>query len=103
MAGGRPKGSMNKNNLKALLSERLEARFGKEWSPVIEMVEQAMRLKEISEASNDVNDISATVSAMDKASRYLVPQLKSMEVSTDKELTVSIQRKNYGSSAKPKK
>ena len=43
---GRPKGSGNKP-LKRLLADQLAKKYGAEWSPVMELAETAMKLKEI--------------------------------------------------------
>jgi len=96
---GRPKGSLNRNG-KELLRERLEARFNHSgkggWSPVIEMADLAVELRDQAKLSGSSTDIVKAIDGMDKVARYLVPQMRSVELNTTNELTVSVQRKKYG-------
>tara|TARA_R110002012_G_scaffold22589_8_gene77904 strand:- start:593 stop:910 length:318 start_codon:yes stop_codon:yes gene_type:complete len=99
---GRPKGSGNKP-LKRLLADQLAKKYGAEWSPVMELAETAMKLKEIAEESGETADYRAAGDLFDKTSAFLVPKLKATEISTgDSGLTVSIQRKKYDGSASNK-
>jgi hypothetical protein len=96
---GRPKGSGNKP-LKRLLADQLAKRYGSSWSPVLELAETAMKLKEIAEQSGETADYTAAGNLLEKTSAFLVPRLKATEISTgDNGLTVSIQRKKYDGSA----
>jgi hypothetical protein len=102
---GRPKGSGNKP-LKRLLADQLAKKWGAEWSPVMELAETAMKLKEIAEQSGETADYRAAGDLFDKTSAFLVPKLKATEISTGDSggLVISVNRKRYdGSSANEEK
>ena len=96
---GRPKGSGNKP-LKRLLADQLAKKWGAEWSPVMELAETAMKLKEIAEQSGETADYRAAGDLFEKTARFTTPTLKATEISTGDSggLTVSIQRKKYDGS-----
>ena len=96
---GRPKGSGNKP-LKRLLADQLAKKWGAEWSPVMELAETAMKLKEIAEQSGETADYRAAGDLFDKTSAFLVPKLKATEITTgDGGITVVRQVKRYDSGA----
>ena len=78
MAGGRPKGTVNKPRERLLRA--LQEKFGDEFDPVVLMAEQALALHTDALTSGDRQDRESAVSALDKVSKYLVPQLKATEV-----------------------
>ena len=95
---GRPKGSGNRP-LKRLLADQLAKKWGAEWSPVMELAETAMKLKEIAEQSGETADYTAAGNLLEKTSAFLVPRLKATEISTgDNSLVISVNRKRYDGS-----
>jgi hypothetical protein len=97
---GRPKGSGNKP-LKRLLADRIEAKYGSDFSPVLAMIDDALKLKALSDAPEaEAKDHTTSIEAMDKVARYVTPTLKATEISTgDGAITVTRQVKRYDSSA----
>tara|TARA_B110000285_G_scaffold126754_1_gene142892 strand:- start:24 stop:347 length:324 start_codon:yes stop_codon:yes gene_type:complete len=93
---GRPKGSGNKP-LSRVLSERLSERFP-DYDPVMELVAATIRIKDIATESNDIQDYKSLVDSLEKASRFIQPQLKSIEVQTDSSLTVKVMKKRFDGS-----
>ena len=93
---GRPKGSGNKP-LKRLLAERLAEKYPS-YDPVLELVEATIKIKAIAESTGDIADYKSLVDSLEKTSRFIQPQLKSVEVQTDNALTISVQRKRYDGS-----
>tara|TARA_R110000737_G_scaffold305483_2_gene313092 strand:+ start:480 stop:803 length:324 start_codon:yes stop_codon:yes gene_type:complete len=92
---GRPKGSGNKPD-KRVLADYMAKKFGATWNPVVEMASGCIKLQEIAEKSGEASDYKASVEALEKVSRFLIPTLRAVEVSNpDGGLTVKIQRKNY--------
>jgi len=92
---GRPRGSGNKP-LKRLLADRIEKKYGKEFNPVLSMIDSSLKLQEIAEQSGEAADYKASVDAMEKVSNFLVPKLRAVEHSTgDEGLVISVNRKRY--------
>ena len=102
---GRPKGSGNRP-LKRLLADRIEAKYGS-FSPVLAMIDDALKLKALSDAPEaEAKDHTTSIEAMDKVARYITPTLKAVEHSTGDSggLVISVNRKRYdGSSANEEK
>ena len=103
---GRPKGSGNRP-LKRLLADRIEAKYGSDFSPVLAMIDDALKLKALSDAPEaEPKDHTTSIEAMDKVARYITPTLKATEHSTGDSggLVISVNRKRYdGSSANKEK
>ena len=93
---GRPKGSGNKP-LKRLLAERLSEKYP-DFDPVIEMIEGSIKIKQIAEGTGELSDYKAAVESFDRVSKYIQPTLKATELTTNGDLTVSIQRKRFDGS-----
>ena len=92
---GRPSGSGNKP-LKRLLADRIEKKYGKEFNPVLSMIDSSLKLQEIAEQSGEAADYKASVDAMEKVSNFLVPKRRAVEHSTGEEgLVISVNRKRY--------
>lgn len=72
------KGSPNKN--KTFLLKRLQDMYGDDFHPIMKMAEQAVRMHNIASASEDTNDIKASVEAWNKIAEYTEPKLKAVEV-----------------------
>lgn len=75
----RPLGSANKT--KAFLLNRLQDMYGDDFHPIMRMAEQAVKLHEKAEASEEPNDYKASIDAWDKIAAYTEPKLKASEVS----------------------
>jgi len=75
----RPLGSSNKT--KAFLLNRLQDMYGDDFHPIMRMAEQAVKLHEKAEASEDPGDYKASIDAWDKIAAYTEPKLKASEVS----------------------
>ena len=93
---GRPKGSGNKP-LKRLLADRLSEKYP-DFDPVMEMIEGSLQIKSIAESSGELADYKAAVESFDRVTKYIQPSLKAIEVQSNNELTISVQRKRYDGS-----
>jgi len=91
---GRPKGSGNKP-LSRLLADRIEQKY-KDFNPVLSMLDDAMKLKALSDAPEaEPKDHTTSLEAMEKVARFLTPVLKAVEHTGSTELTVKRQIKRY--------
>ena len=95
---GRPLGSGNKPD-KRVLADYMAKKFGATWNPVVEMASGCIKLQEIAEKSGEASDYKASVEALERVSRFLVPTLRSTDVTVDNQVTVSRQVKRYDSGA----
>ena len=95
---GRPKGSGNKP-LKRLLQERLADKYP-DYDPVLELVDATIKIKQIADSTGEIQDYKSLVDSLEKVSRFLQPTLKSVELQTDNQLTVSVTRKRFDSTTK---
>ena len=57
-------------------------------------------MRDTANATGEMSDRKESVVALNTLARYLIPQLKSTEVTTPNELVVSVQRKNYSGETK---
>ena len=96
---GRPRGSGNKP-LRRLLADRIEDKYGSSFSPVLAMIDDALKLKALSDAPEaEAKDHTISIEAMDKVARYITPTLKATEISTgDGGITVKRYVKKYDGS-----
>jgi len=91
---GRPKGSTNKP-YRRVLDEYLQNKYKGEFNPVINAIESALKIQEIAETTGDIADYKASVDAFDKVAKFIQPTLKSVEMTGDTGVTVSLQRKRF--------
>ena len=87
------------NKPKRLLITRLEKAYGKQFHPIMRLAENAVRLEEIAKQSNDVTALRASVDAWDRIAQYTEPKLKAVEVKSDNDLLVTINRKDFAGSS----
>ena len=96
---GRPLGSKNKPRraLQQAIEARLKRLYGKDFSVIEELADQCVKIKATADATNEIADRREAVQALNTLAKYMVPQLRAIEHSTDNDdgLTVKIQRKNY--------
>lgn len=99
---GRPKGSTNKPQraLQLAIEARLKRLYGKDFSVIEELADQCVKMRDTANATGEMSDRKESVVALNTLARYLIPQLKSTEVTTPNELVVSVQRKNYSGETK---
>ena len=95
---GRPKGSTNKP-YRRVLDEYLQRKYKGEFNPVINAIESALKIQEIAESTGDIADYKASVDAFDRVSKYIQPTLKSVEMSGDTGVTLSVTRKRFDGSS----
>jgi hypothetical protein len=95
---GRPLGSGNKPD-KRVLADYMAKKFGATWNPVVEMTSACIKLQEIAEQSGEAADYKVSVEALERVSRFLVPTLRSTDVTVDNQVTVSRQVKRYDGGA----
>ena len=74
-------GSPNKN--KAFLLNRLQDMYGDEFHPIMRMAEQAVKLHEKAESTEEPLDLKASIDAWDKIAAYTEPKLKASEISLE--------------------
>ena len=73
-------GSPNKN--KQFLLKRLQDMYGADFDPIIKAAENAVRMQELAETSDDEFACrKECVTAWDKIAQYVTPKLKAIEVS----------------------
>ena len=77
----RPEGSYNKN--KSFLMKRLQAMYGEEFHPIMNMAENAVKLQAAADAEPDAANFKAAIEGWDKIAQYVEPKLKSVEVNAD--------------------
>ena len=87
------------NKPKRLLITRLEKAYGAQFHPIMRLAENAVRLEEIAKQSNDVTALRASVDAWDRIAQYTEPKLKAVEVKSDNDLLVTINRKDFAGSS----
>ena len=94
---GRPKGSTNKPQraLQLAIEARLKRLYGKDFSVIEELADKCVKMRDTANTTGEMSDRKESVVALNTLARYLIPQLKSTEVTTPNELVVSVQRKNY--------
>ena len=99
---GRPKGSTNKPQraLQLAIEARLKRLYGKDFSVIEELADQCVKMRDTANTTGEMSDRKESVVALNTLARYLIPQLKSTEVTTPNELVVSVQRKNYSGETK---
>ena len=100
---GRPKGSKNKPRraLNALIEDRLRRLYGKDFNVIEELADQCVKIKATADATNEIADRREAVQALNTLAKYMVPQLRAIEHSTDNDdgLLISVNRKRYDGSA----
>jgi hypothetical protein len=100
---GRPIGSKNKPRraLNALIEDRLRRLYGKDFSVIEELADQCVKIKATADATNEIADRREAVQALNTLAKYMVPQLRAIEHSTDGDdgLLISVNRKRYDGSA----
>jgi hypothetical protein len=60
--------------------------YGDEFHPIMRMAEQAVKLHGKAEASEDPNDLKASIDAWDKIAAYTEPKLKASEITLEANL-----------------
>jgi len=75
---GRAPGTPNKPR-RAMLT-LLEKRWGKDFHPVLKMVEAAVEMHAIAMSTKDMEDLKDAVSAWAAIAKYVSPQVKAVEV-----------------------
>ena len=99
---GRPKGSTNKPKraLQQAIEARLKRVYGQDFDIINELADQCVKMRDTANTTGEMSDRKESVVALNTLARYLIPQLKSTEVTTPNELVVSVQRKNYSGETK---
>jgi len=77
----RPEGSSNKN--KAFLMNRLQAMYGEDFHPIMNMAENAVKLQKAADEAPEANNFKAAIDGWDKIAQYVEPKLKAIEISGD--------------------
>ena len=97
-----PKRSTNKRQraLRLAIEARLKRLYGKDFSVIEVRADQCMKMRDTANTTGEMSDRKESVVALNTLARYLIPQLKSTEVTTPNELVVSVQRKNYSGETK---
>jgi hypothetical protein len=87
---GRPKGSARPekagrvagtpNKPRAAMMSLLQKRWGDDFHPVLKMAEAAVEMHRIAMSTKDMEDLKDAVSAWAAIAKYIVPQIKAVEV-----------------------
>lgn len=99
MPAGRPPGSKNIN--KGLLLEALQAKYGKDFNPVLKMAAAANKLQLAADKTEGADQLvlqKAVIEAWDKIAPYTTPKLSSVEISGELDLEV----KDHAAAARKK-
>jgi len=91
------KGSPNRN--KNFLMSRLQSMYGSDFHPIMKLAENAHKLDSMCQDNPDTATIKASVTAWDLLAQYTEPKLKAVEVKSDNDLLVTINRKDFAGSS----
>lgn len=78
---GREAGTPNRN--KTFLMKRLEAMYGKDFHPIMNMAENAVKLQAAADQDPEPANFKAALEGWDKIAQYVEPKLKAVEVNGD--------------------
>jgi hypothetical protein len=79
MPRGRVKGSTNFKRTE-IAGKLLRERVGEQFDPLALMTENAIKLHEVAQESNDRQDLDSAINALEKVTSYVHPQLKAQEI-----------------------
>lgn len=77
-------GSPNRN--KSFLMNRLQDMYGDDFHPIMNMAANAKLLHEKANATQDPNDLKASIDAWDKIAQYTEPKLKASEINLNAQI-----------------